>query len=105
MKQFCLGSDTKIVGEMPQIQSEICPLASSRVGESPSCQFPNPSLFPPLRLTPDPAPTYANKCKTVLLLHPPYTVEGVEHCREVTFTQVAFIAPLIPHLLHRQFYC
>ena len=25
MKQFCWGSDTKIVGEMPQIQSEICP--------------------------------------------------------------------------------
>ena len=25
MKQFCWGSDTKIVGEMPQIQSEISP--------------------------------------------------------------------------------
>ena len=28
MKQFCWGSDTKIVGEMPQIQSEICPLGA-----------------------------------------------------------------------------
>ena len=31
MKQFCWGSDTKIVGEMPQIQSEICPPANTTI--------------------------------------------------------------------------